>query len=87
MYRHLLPAISLAVSVASALHGALRTVGRDGKAVATYYAVEPHLRAALDQMSEFLPRFTGQSFRLWVAISVRARCQSPSAIDTIAADQ
>jgi len=66
MYRQLLTAIGVSVSVASAQHGALQTVERGGKPVATYYAVEPHLRTALAQISEYFPRFSGQSFRLWV---------------------
>ena len=57
--------VLLTTGLAFAQQGAFQTLKVDGHAAATYHAVEPHMRVALEQMSDyFLPR-KGQAFRVW----------------------
>ena len=52
-------------SAALAQRGAFQMVEEDGRPVASYYGVEPHLHAALNQMSGYFAPRKGQAFRVW----------------------
>jgi hypothetical protein len=60
----LAPGLILPV-VLLAQHGAFQTASENGRPVATYYADEPHVRAAFDQMSDYFPRLHGRQFRVY----------------------
>lgn len=55
----------IAVASANAQQGALQTLEQEGRPVATYYGVEPKMRLALDQLSEYYLTRHGQAFRVY----------------------